>query len=480
MPNAGAAPEPIGTEPAELSARARTWTLVAACLTPAMVATDTLAVAVALPAMESGLDLSSETALLAVNAFVLADGAMIVASGRLADLFGRRRMFIIGSALFVVASVLVGVAWTGWFLVFARALEGVGAALCFTSSLALVADAYPPEERGRAIGWWGTAAGAGLGLGPILAGILIAVESWRLVFFLSAPVGIAAIFLAQRFARESRDTGAGQHIDYAGLMLIAGGVSALTLAILEGSNWGWASPSVLILFLIGAALTGVFIVVELRVTSPLVDLTLFRNRNVVGASVLALLILAVAMTFMVYGSLYLQRVRGLSALQAGLAFLPFTIAFFTSSQLSGRIVSHIGARTPILLGGVVTFVGAVAVTQLDGTTPAFLVAMTFLVLGAGIPLVWTPIGVVALDAVPSERAGMASGINLTCRMFGGSLGVAAGAAILGNDATGRASPAEFLDGFRSVMWFVSALAVGCLLTALLTISPATSRPKQAL
>lgn len=463
-----------------MDARARRWTLVAACLTPAMVATDTLAVAVALPAMETGLGLSSEEALLAVNSFVLAEGALIVASGRLADILGRRRMFMIGSALFVVASVLVGSAWNGPSLIFARALEGAGAALCFTSSLAMLADAYPPEERAKAIGWWGTAAGAGLGLGPILAGILIAVESWRLVFFLSVPAGIAAIVLAGRFARESRDTTPGQRIDYLGLALIAVGVSTLTLAILEGVNWGWTSPAVLVLFVAGIALLVAFVVVEQRIRSPLVDLALFRIRSFAGASVLALLILAVAMMFMVFGSLYLQRVRDLSALQAGLAFLPFTLAFFASSQTSGRIVSRIGARVPVVVGAVVTFVGAVAVTRLDATTPPWLVAAIFLVLGFGIPLVWTPIGVVALDAVPSERAGMASGVNLTCRMFGGSLGIAAGAAILGNDATGRVAPEEFLDGFRSVMWFVAALAIGCLATALLTIGPDTARPKKLL
>ncbi len=443
---------------------AQRLSLAAACVAPLLSSVDVLAMAVALPAVQQGLDLDRSGLMWTVNGYALCYGLFVLVSGRVADLYGHRRTYLAGLGLFTLGSALAAVAPSGTTFLLARLVQGTGASFAVTSSLAVVASTFPSGSRARAVGWWGTCAGVGLGLGPVLGGWLVQAQSWRLIFALNLPFCVAGLILAARFVAGSRPDRAGQRLDVPGAVLLSAALACFTFALLEGPEWGWGSPSFLLVLSASALLMAGFVSVERRVRSPLANLGLFRIRTFSGAAVLAVLILGITYPFVVWFSLYFQQLRGYGALGAGLAFLPFTVAFFFSSRRAGAMTASRGPYVPLLTGSVLCVAAFAALLPLGSRTPLPAVLVVFALVGVGIPFVWTPVGAVALAAAPATESGAAAGLNLTCRLLGGNAGLAV-AGVLASTQTG------LLAEVRVVVGFLLLLSVGCLLVVLLVIRP---------
>jgi MFS transporter, DHA2 family, methylenomycin A resistance protein len=402
-------------------------TLIATCLGLGMLMIDTFVVNVAFPAIGRDLNASLSTAEWTVSAYVLVVGVFPIAMGRLGDIFGRRKLYIAGLAVFVAASVLCGLAQSIEQLVAFRVLQGFGAATMFPGTLSILTNVFPPQQRGLAIGIWGGVSGLGLIAGPILGGLLVRGDDWRWIFYVNLPVGIVALVLAALYVPESRDEGAPRSIDWLGLALLSGGLFALMFGITRGNEAGWGSPLILGCWLLSAGLLLAFVLVERRVRFPLVDLTLFRSLTFVMACVSAFLFSAAVFGSQPYMSLFMQNYWGFSPLEGGLAFLPATALVALLMPVSGIMGQRLGTRLRLIVigGSLSVLVSALYLLRLDtqsgyadGLLPAFLVR------GLGIGLVMSSTSLAVMSAVPVAKAGLASGTQTMARNIGTAMGVA--------------------------------------------------------
>lgn len=405
-----------------------------------MVVLDITIVNVALPAIQTDLGFSADGLQWVVNAYTLAFGGLLLLGGRSSDLLGRRRLFLVGLALFGVASLAGGFATSSGMLVAVRAVQGVGAALLSPAALALLTVTFPAgRERNVALGVWGALAGIGGTLGVVAGGVLVDSLGWEWIFFVNVPVAALAIAATPRLVRESRrETAAGQGFDFAGAVLGTAGLLALVYGVIRTDAAGWGSAEVLGLFGAAALLLAAFVAVEARSADPLVPLRLFRTRGFT-VSVIALALQGAAFLGMFFiTALYLQQVHGDSALDAGVHFLPMGFAAILSAVVGAQLVTRLGTRAAYLGGSAVGVVGLLLLSRAGADASyAADILPGFVVFGLGLPLVGVSNQIAAVAEVPHEDAGAASGIVTAAFQVGGAIGLA----LVSTAATSRVSDA---------------------------------------
>ncbi|HEX6228789.1 MAG TPA: MFS transporter [Solirubrobacterales bacterium] len=434
------------------------WTLGAMCFALFMIMLDNTVVNVALPSIQRDLGASLSALEWTVNGYTLSFAVLLATGGRLGDIFGRRLTFLIGVVVFALSSATAGLAPDTASLVASRVAQGVGAALMMPATLSIVTDAFPAEERGKAMGTWAGVSALALAVGPVLGGFLTEHVSWRAIFYLNIPVAVGAVAAALFAVRESRDTTVGRQVDYPGVAILTAALTALVLALVEGNAWGWGSTEIVAL-LVGAGIGLVaFVAVELRVSAPMVEFHFFSDRNFLGAVVVALIVSFAMLGVFFFLALYMQNILGYSALEAGVRFLPSTLMIVLVAPLAGRAADRIGSRWLIVAGLVIVAASLYIFSGIAVNSSYGELLPGFMLLGIGIALTMSPMTSAAMNAVAVEKAGIASGVLSMFRMVGGSLGVAVTGAIfqgaVGNPAT--ATPADFVDALGHAM-SVSAL-----------------------
>ncbi len=411
------------------------WTLIAVSVATIMLLLDITVVNTALPEIQRDLDASFTDLQWVVDAYALTLAAVVLTAGSLADRLGRRRVFAGGLVLFSIASLLCGLAPDPTSLNLARALQGVGGAIMFAVSLALIAQEFPAgRERGTAMGIYGGSIGVAVAIGPLVGGVVTDGLGWEWIFFLNVPIGIAALAVTQLKLRESRDPDA-DRIDWGGLVTFSSSLFLLVLALLRGNDEGWGSPLIVSLLVAAGLLMAAFVAIEHRVQQPMLPLDLFRRGAFTGVQLAAFAISGSMFAIFLYLTLFMQGFLGLTALEAGVRYLPITILAFLAAPLAGALLGKVQARYLLGAGLLLAGVGLLLMTGLDARSEWTALLPGFLVAGLGVGLLNPVIADVALSVVPKERSGMASGINDTFRQVGVAVGIAAwGAIFLGRGA----------------------------------------------
>jgi EmrB/QacA subfamily drug resistance transporter len=446
--------------------RSRWLALLVVCLGDLMIVLDGTIVNVALPSIRDDLAFSQASLAWVVNAYLLTFGGFLLLGGRLGDLFGHRRLFLAGIALFTLASLACGVATSQEFLVGARAVQGIGGAVVSAVALSVLMMLFTEQaDRAKAMGVFGFVLSGGGVIGVLLGGVLTDVLNWHWIFLVNLPVGVAVCVLSLRLLPKQREALASGRVDVAGAIAVTASLMLAVYAIVNSHEEGWASARTLGILAAAAALLAGFLAIEARISSPLMPLGLFRNRNVSTANVVGVLMAAGMFAYFFFSALYLQLVLEYSPLEVGLAYLPGTIVWGGSSLLlSDRLVMRFGIRTPLLTGlGLMTLaLVLLARTPVDGSWAVDILPATIAVgLGAGIA--FNPLLLAAMSGVPQEQAGLASGVVNTAFMMGGAVGLAA----LASTAAARSDtllstgdgPLAALNGGYHVAFVVGAVFV---------------------
>jgi EmrB/QacA subfamily drug resistance transporter len=451
------------------------WTLGAVCVATFMLLLDITVVNTALPKIQQDLGGSFSDLQWVVDAYALSLAALVLTAGSLADRLGRRRVFAIGLAIFSAASLLCALAPDPTFLNVARALQGVGGAVMFAVSLALVAQEFPGgPERGMAMGIYGASIGVSVAVGPLVGGLLTDGLGWQSVFLVNVPVGIATIGVTYWKLRESRDPNASR-IDWGGVVTFSAALLLFVFALVRGNDEGWGSTLIVSLLAAGAVLMAAFIAIERRVAEPMLPLGLFRSGAFTGVQIAAFAVSASMFALFLYLTLYLQNFLGYSAIEAGLRYLPITVGAFVLAPISGMALAKVQARYLMAGGLALTGIGLVLMGGLELTSEWTALLAGFVVAGIGVGLLNPVIADVALSVVPKERSGMAAGINDTFRQVGVAVGVAAwGAIFLGVGASKTESLAGGAVDHDQARGLVEATSSGALPQALAKL-PAASR-----
>jgi EmrB/QacA subfamily drug resistance transporter len=457
------------------------WSLAVLSLVSFLLLLDDTAVSVALPAIQRHFSLSLGGLEWMVNSYTLTLAILLLPAGRFADLLGRRRMFLLGLVIFTAASLMAGLLHVAVLLIMARALQGLGAAFIMPAALAIVVATFPPARRAAAIGIWAGLSGVALGLGPLLGAALTESLGWSSIFLINVPLGLLCFVLGRRWLSESRSHDVGPKLDIAGLVVFGGALYAI-LAGLDGANGrGWVSPVTLLMLAAGAAGLLLFWWIERRRAHPMLDTSLFRSRRLSGANVVGLLTLAAMCSVFFFVSLYLQLVLGYAPLTAGAVFLPMTLPIIVVAPLSARLAARLGPRAVIATGMAVFAVSLVAPAWFVHVESLWALLLALGFGGVGIGLTTTPVNTAALESVPTEKAGMGSGVLNTFRMIGLSLGIAVMGAIVSGAGLGtsRVSMA-FVDGLSVALLVNAGFALASVVVAFLTIGPPVSmKPSEA-
>ncbi len=434
-------------------------TLAIASVAIFMVTLDNLVVTTALPSIRGDLGASLEDLEWTVNGYTLAFAVFLLTGAALGDRFGRRRMFVLGIGVFTAASAAAALAPSTDALIAARAIQGLGGAIVAPLTLTLLAEAFPAEKRGLALGIWSGVGGLAVAMGPLAGGAIIELISWQWIFWVNVPVGIALIPAARRGLAESH--GPAGRLDLPGVGLASAGLLGIVYATVQGNGLGWGSTPVIGSYAVGAAFLAAFGLWERRAPAPMLPLRFFRSRAFSATSGVSL-----AMSFGIFGSIFLlaqyfQTVKGYGPLEAGLRTLPWTGMPMLVAPIAGALSDRIGSR-PLMAAGLalqaVAIVWLAAITTTDVAygrlVPAFVLG------GAGMALVFSPVANAILAAVRPHEAGQASGANNAIRELGGVLGVAVLAAVF-STAGGYESGEAFVDGLRAALWVGAAvLAAG--------------------
>ncbi|SDO87802.1 drug resistance transporter, EmrB/QacA subfamily [Nakamurella panacisegetis] len=424
------------------------WTLVAVCLGTFMLLLDVTIVNVALPDIQAALGTSFSGLQWVVDAYALTLAALLLTSGSLADLFGRRRLYVIGLVLFTAASLLCGLAGTSLLLQLSRGLQGIGGAIMFAVSLALLADAFRGKDRGVAFGVWGAITGLAVAIGPLLGGALTSGLSWRWIFLVNLPIGAFAVVICLLRVAESRAQNA-RRPDWLGFVVFTLALSSLVYGLIESNQRTFGSGLVIGCLVAAGVLLLLFVLVELRSRSPMFDLSLFRLPTFSGGAVAAFGLSASIFALLLYLVLYIQDVLGFNAFQTGLRLLVLSGGIIATSAVAGRLTSHVPVRFLIGPGLLLVGVGLLLMRGLDANSTWTHLIPGLIVAGAGVGMVNPPLASTAVGVVDAHRAGMASGINSTFRQ----VGIATGIALLGTLFTGQVTAAV-----RSATAGVPALA----------------------
>src|SRR4051794_5640567 len=462
------------------------WTLAAVSFGLFMIMLDNTIVNVALPAIERDLHMTISNLEWVVTAYALTFAALLITGGKLGDYYGRKRMFILGLAIFTLASLACGLAPSPGFLIGMRAVQGAGSALMNPATLSIITATFAPSERGRAIGIWAGVSAMALSIGPLLGGLIVDNLSWNWIFYVNVPIGIVAIVVSRLVIRESRDTSHEQSIDFPGLATSGLGLLALCYALIEGNNHGWTSAEIIGLFVAAVALLAAFVLVERHQRLPMLDLSLFRNRTFAGANVVALLVTLGMFGVFFFVSLYVQNILGYSPTKAGATFLPMTILIVLIAPLAGNWSDKIGSRWLMGAGMTLLGIGGLFWLRIGLDSSYWTLLPPMLIGGTGMALTMSPMTSAAMSSVPVDKAGVGSGVINSFRQVGGSLGIALMGAILASYAVAGASRAEsaqnFVDGLHAALVASALIAFLGAAVAIATVrsSPRTrSAPAQA-
>ncbi|MFG3256224.1 MFS transporter [Streptomyces sp. NPDC048172] len=457
----------------------RLWAVVlAACAGQFLVVLDVSVVNVALPSMRADLGLSGTGLQWVVNTYTLAFSGFMLLGGRAADLFGRKRMFLVGLTLFTVASLAGGLAQEPWQLLAARAVQGMGAAVLAPATLTILTTSFPEgPARTRAIGTW-TAVGAGGGAaGGLVGGVLTDTLSWRWVLLINVPVGALVLVCAALWLAESRDRGARRRLDVPGALLVTSGLGCVAYGIVRTESAGWSAPGALLPLFGGLALLGLFVAVEARTAAPLVPLRLFARRSVSAANV-AIFVNGLAMFAMWYFlALYTQNVLGYTPLQGGFALVPHSLSIVLGSKLAPRLMARVGARSLAMTGSALAGLGYLWQGTMDvsgGYTGSVLGPGIVMALGAG--LAATPLASIATAGAEPGDAGLVSGLFNTARTMGGALGLAVLSTAAASRIAGEETPEALTAGYARAFQ-VGAGVLGTCVVLMFFALPRTARPK---
>ena len=484
----------------------RWWTLGAVAFGLFMIMLDNTIVTVALPTIKRDLRRGISELEWIVTAYTLTFAAFILIGGKLADLLGRRLMFNVGLAIFTLSSLACGLAdHMGLLidvravkvLIGARAVQGVGAAIMIPSTLSIVTTAFPPRQRGTAIGIWAGTAGMALAVGPLLGGILTQQLSWHWIFFVNIPVGALAMVVSRIVIPESRDTSHEQSLDLPGLLTSGSSLFALTYALIEGNGKGWTSPLIVGLFVLAGVMMTVFVLLELHQRLPMLELSLFRIGNFVGSILVALLVSLAMFGVFFFMSLYVQNILGYSPTRAGASFLPMTVLVILVAPFAGRFSDRLGSRWLMASGMALVGISLYLFSRVglhttySGLLPAMIIG------GVGMPMAMSPTTAAAMATVPVDKAGVGSAVLNSFRQVGGSLGIALLGAVMASRSSSVANAARasyettlrkaaaqgihlprptaeqklaiahkaFVDGLHSALHVSAAIAFGAVLVA---------------
>jgi EmrB/QacA subfamily drug resistance transporter len=449
------------------------WTLAAVAFGLFMIMLDNTVVNVALPSIGRDLHVSISSLEWVVTAYALTFAALLITGGKLGDLMGRRRIFVIGIAIFTLSSLACGLAPTAGFLIGARAVQGIGAALMNPASLSIITATFPPRERGQAIGIWAGVSAMALAIGPLVGGLIVDNLNWNWIFFINVPVGVAGIIVSQLVIKESRDTSHEQSLDLPGLVTSSAGLFALTYALIEGNRHGWTSPEIVGLFSAAALLLVGFVVLERYQRLPMLDLSLFRNGSFTGSNIVAMLVSLGMFGVFFFVSLYIQNILGWSATKAGASFLPMTLLIILVAPIAGKLSDRVGSRW--LMGAGMTLVSiSLLLYQRVGLHSTFWTLLPAMLLGGvGMAMTMSPMTAAAMSSVPVDKAGVGSGVLNSFRQLGGSLGIALMGAILASYVTvsplSPEAPQQFVNGLHAALAVAAGITFAAAIVAVVTV-----------
>jgi EmrB/QacA subfamily drug resistance transporter len=454
------------------------WTLAAVSFGLFMIMLDNTVVNVALPSIQRDLGTDLSELQWIVTGYALSFAALMLTGGKLADLLGRRLIFVIGLAVFTLASLACGLAGSADVLIGARVVQGAGAALMNPATLSIISATFPPERRGAAIGIWAGVSALALAIGPLVGGLLTQHIHWGWIFFVNLPVGVLAIAASFVFIDESKDTSEVQKLDLPGLVTSGVGLFALTYGLIEANTYGWTSGRILGAFVVAAvALTG-FVLLEQHQRVPMLDLSLFRSGTFAGANLVVLLVALAMFGVFFFVSLYMQNILGFSAVQAGAAFLPMTVLIILIAPFAGRTTDRIGSRWLMTAGMILVGVQLLYLSRLGLGATFWNLLPGLMIGGVGMALTMTPSAAAAVRGVPVDKSGVGSAVLNAFRQVGGSLGIALIGAIVAYKAGGRRTPEAFIDGFSTALVVAALIAfVGAVVAAAL-VRP-HERPQRA-
>ena len=464
-------PVPPTVEESPVPDRAKRLLILGICsMSLLVVGLDVTIVNVALPAIHRSLHASLSGLQWTIDAYTLVIATLLMISGSTADRIGRRRVFQIGLATFSLGSLLCALAPSLPVLIGARILQAIGGSMLNPVAMSIIRNVFTdPRERAQAIGVWGAMIGFSIALGPVLGGVLVDSVSWRAVFLVNVPIGLAAILLTARYVPESRADHP-RRIDPVGQGLIIVGLASLVYAIIEAPSAGWLAAQTLSLGAVFVIALIALVGYERRAAEPLIEMRFFGSAPFSGASGIAIAAFAVQGGFLFLNTLYLQEARGLSPLDAGLCTLPMALALLVVTPLSGRYVGGHGARAPLVAGSLLVIAAGVMLTQItDATSYPYLFA-AYALLGLGMGSMNPPITNTAVSGMPASMAGVAAAIASTGRQFGATLGVAVLGALAGGVATGGVGRG-FAEATHASWWIIVGLGVVMLVLGILTTSP---------
>lgn len=434
---------------------ARTWAVIlAACAGQFLVVLDVSVVNVALPSMRADLGLTTTGLQWVLNAYSIAFAGFMLLGGRAADLFGRKRMFLVGLGLFTAASIAGGLAQEGWQLLAARAVQGLGAAVLAPATLTIVTAAVPPgPARTRAIGTWTAVGAAGGAAGGLVGGVLTDLLSWRWVLLINVPAGVlvmtaAAVWLTGGGTSHAEGRAGGRRLDLPGAVLVTGGLATVAYGIVQTEQAGWAAPATLLPLLGGLAVLGAFVAVEARTGVPLMPLKVFRSRAVSAANVAMLVCGSASFAMWFFMTVYAQNVLGYTPLQAGLALIPSSVSVIVGSKLAPRLMVRAGGRNVAVIGALVaaTGFGWQSTMTADGSYPASILGPGILMM-VGVGLAATPLAALATAGAAPGEAGLVSGLINTSRTMGGALGLAVLSTVAAARTAGGTDPQALTAGY---------------------------------
>ena len=458
----------------ELTRRRRLLVLAICCSSLFIISLDATIVNLALPSIQRDLTASVSTLQWTIDAYSLTIACLLMLSGSTADRLGRRRVFQVGLVLFGLGSLLCSLAPNIGSLIAFRAVQAIGGSMLNPVAMSIITNTFTDRaERARAIGVWGAVIGVSMSLGPVLGGVLVDGIGWRSIFWVNVPIVAAAVVLTARFVPESRSPRA-RRIDPFGQALVIVLLGTLTFGIIEGPGHGWGSPEIVACFAAAAIAAALLFAVESRRDDPLIDPRFFRSVPFSGATVTAVSAFAAMAGFLFLNALYLQSVRGFSALEAGLLTLPMAVMTGLLPPLSGRMVASRGPRIPLLVGGAgIALAAVILLLVMRNDTPIWLMVPAYVVFGIGFGMINAPITNTAVSGMPNSQAGVAAAVASTSRQVGAALGVAVLGSLVTSNVVG-----SFATGFAAAARVGWGVMIGCgLLIVVLGVVSTGSRAR---
>jgi EmrB/QacA subfamily drug resistance transporter len=455
---------------AVVSSGRKWWALALLSVVQFMVVLDIAIVNVALPSIQVELGFSQENLQWVISAYALVFGGFLLLGGRAADLLGRRRVFLVGLAVFSLGSLFAGLAWDETSLIAARATQGLGAAVISPAALSILMTTFTEgRERNVALGVWGAVGGFGAAAGVLLGGVFTELLSWEWIFFVNIPVGVAALALAPRLLGESRDARA-KSFDALGAVLVTGGLSTAVFAITKANDYGWSSGRTIAAFAVAAVLLVGFLGRESRAGDPLMSFSIFRIKTVSGANVAGFILGTALFSMFLMLTLYMQQVLGFSALKTGIGYLAVAGSSIVWATLASQLVTKVGVKPVLVTGMSLLTVGLLWFTQVsvDGSYVVDLLP-GFLLVGLGMAFSFVPISIAALAGVEAKDAGLASGLINTSQQIGGALGIAVLSSVAVSHTDGATQAAALTHGFHAAFWVGAVVAAVGVLASLVLV-----------